>query len=554
LRDLLAQALKSQSSDQAPVITYGYPEGDGIYPCGESCPVTGLEKSQDDRRVELVFYEKGKWSPAVPPSAAKKVKKQTDPVSEKKWEKKKGDVSAVPPVKNKFTLKITSPEKTPHKQYVNLAQNDKDEGPELKIVVDIAGAADDQIVVFEATAGDKNSKRNDPKTGLKDPANNTVVEFASKKSKMQVKVKEGKAECTLSCGLAGGDTFSIEATCEGQSGKVDVVTWRKIWYQFTHEKGVNLPEPDNSKKAFEDVGIELLGCSPNEFNKNDTQIPERTFYKEFIIECNGSEKEVAVIGSHNKLAFRKFFKKETDKPTKCHLIICQHQWDDGSIINAKAIITTNPSHELLLAEPVFKPALSGNLIISGTWKCLALPGKPGFGEHGSFSDELILIEKNRSSNYAIKIKHPSNTFTPSIISPVMVNFRIRVVKGPFLGESGAPHMLCVYDPSDNTDFKNTISHEIAHAFNQVPDDGNTGTSGQAPGLPKHPRYYYDQGGHCNTILDTNKKQTSGTPVAGEYPTGICIMYQAKDSSCINRFCDVCKEYFKANDCSGFNKK
>jgi len=220
----LEQALKCLSLDPAPAPTYGYPDGKGIHPCGESCPATDLERSEDDRRVELVFYERGKWSPAVPPAAGKKVEKKTDPVSEKKWEKKEAKTAVPPPEEEKLTLKITSPEKTPHKQYVNLAQDEKDQGPELKIGADVAGAADGKTVVFEAT-------------------------------------------------------------CEGQKGKVEVATRRKIWYQFTHEKGLNLPDPDNSRKAYEDVGIELIGCSAREFEKTDTHIPDRTFYKEYIIEC-----------------------------------------------------------------------------------------------------------------------------------------------------------------------------------------------------------------------------------------------------------------------------
>ncbi|MBD3345255.1 MAG: hypothetical protein GF401_09360 [Chitinivibrionales bacterium] len=65
------------------------------------------------------------------------------------------------------------------------------------------------MVTWEATAGDNNSKRNDPKTGLKNPADNKLVEFKDKKAKTETKVKNGKSECVLACGLAGGDEFSI---------------------------------------------------------------------------------------------------------------------------------------------------------------------------------------------------------------------------------------------------------------------------------------------------------------------------------------------------------
>jgi outer membrane protein OmpA-like peptidoglycan-associated protein len=87
LRDLLDKALTSAALDPPPALTYGYPDGDGIYPCGESSPVTDLEKSEEDRRVELVFYKTGEWSPAIEPAPGRSVDRKKDPVSEKEWEK-----------------------------------------------------------------------------------------------------------------------------------------------------------------------------------------------------------------------------------------------------------------------------------------------------------------------------------------------------------------------------------------------------------------------------------------------------------------------------------
>jgi len=91
LRFLLIEGLKSKNIDALPELSYGYPDGGGMYPCGESSPVTGLERSAEDRRVELVFYKAGEWSPAIPPAAGRKADPNKDPVSGKPWEK-----SAVP--------------------------------------------------------------------------------------------------------------------------------------------------------------------------------------------------------------------------------------------------------------------------------------------------------------------------------------------------------------------------------------------------------------------------------------------------------------------------
>jgi hypothetical protein len=49
-------------------------------------------------------------------------------------------------------------------------------------------------------------------------------------------------------------------------------------------------------------------------------------------------------------------------------------------------------------------------------------------------------------------------------APVKVSFTLRGVDGPFLGESGNPHMLVVFDKSDVRDFNNTVTHEIGHAL------------------------------------------------------------------------------------------
>jgi hypothetical protein len=97
LRDLLETYCKKDLSlDPLPALPYGYPEGDGIYPCGESSPISGMEKSQEDRRVEVVFYEKGKYTPVIAPTAGKKKDKGTDPVSGKPWDKKEIPAAAPP--------------------------------------------------------------------------------------------------------------------------------------------------------------------------------------------------------------------------------------------------------------------------------------------------------------------------------------------------------------------------------------------------------------------------------------------------------------------------
>ena len=94
IRLLLEDYLKNDLQlDPIPAIPYGYPDGNGIYPCGESCPIENAGdsdyKSEENRRVELVFYKKDDPTPAIAPAASREIGLEKDPVSEKKWKKEK---------------------------------------------------------------------------------------------------------------------------------------------------------------------------------------------------------------------------------------------------------------------------------------------------------------------------------------------------------------------------------------------------------------------------------------------------------------------------------
>ena len=148
LRDLLEKALKSQSLDPIPALAYGYPDGNGIYPCGESCPVTDLEKSEEDRRVELVFYKKNEWAPAMPSEPGKTVPPGKDPVSKKKWKKKpiKPPPVPAPPVNNG---KIVSCKFSKDTVYC---------GDEVKITAETNGIADgDSVQICVEKLSDKSN-------------------------------------------------------------------------------------------------------------------------------------------------------------------------------------------------------------------------------------------------------------------------------------------------------------------------------------------------------------------------------------------------------------
>jgi peptidoglycan hydrolase-like protein with peptidoglycan-binding domain len=137
IRSLLEDHLKNNLKlDPIPTITYGYPDGNGIYPCGESCPIENAGdknyKSAENRRVELVFYNKGEAEPAIPPAAGREIGLTKDPVSEKEWGKSVVGAKVSGPI----DLKIISMEDhfAPGKE-------------KITIKYDISGAGGDDITL-----------------------------------------------------------------------------------------------------------------------------------------------------------------------------------------------------------------------------------------------------------------------------------------------------------------------------------------------------------------------------------------------------------------------
>jgi len=111
IRSILEDYLKNdQRLDPIPTITYGYPDGNGIYPCGEGCPIENAGdsnyKSAENRRVELVFYKKDDPTPAIVPAAGRKIGIEKDPVSEKKWKKTQITATLPPVVKKSLKAEI----------------------------------------------------------------------------------------------------------------------------------------------------------------------------------------------------------------------------------------------------------------------------------------------------------------------------------------------------------------------------------------------------------------------------------------------------------------
>ncbi|MBD3422445.1 MAG: OmpA family protein [Chitinivibrionales bacterium] len=560
LRDLLDKRLESEEIETTSKITLGYPDGRGVYPCGERSPVISQEQSEKDRRVEICFYKKGEWKPVVNPETGGPCAENVDPVSGKNRTKAPIEPKIIPPQKqNDIKLALEYPSASLHKQYVNLASNGKELGQELTITVRAEGASDGDIVIWKVSADAANSKRNKPLPCLKDPAANKKSELKNNTAEIQSSISGGKASIILDCGVAGGDTFTVDITCGTSSVQCKAANWRRFWYQLTHQKGMKLPSFSLTENAWNEVYAEIIKGNTKEFEKDDLETLKtkniRTLYKEYVINPGKSDNEVAVIGSHNRDYFYKLYTKDDAKSPKAHFIICQHQWDESSKKTKKMTVTCDKkvSAEVDLKKNVFFPYLKGEIIADGTWKALAPQGHTDHGKSGSLTDDWILLEKNRKSRQHIKFNVPDSAgLTPDKKAPIQITYRLKTVAGPYLGESNEHQILAVYNPKDPNDFNNTLTHEVGHSFNQVPKPGSVPS-----GLANHANQYTGCGGrgsHCNTVYDKNGKEKAGNlNKDGEYSTGVCVMFHAGDSSCINTFCSVCKPFVKANDFSSFDK-
>jgi hypothetical protein len=98
-----------------------------------------------------------------------------------------------------------------------------------------------------------------------------------------------------------------------------------------------------------------------------------------MVSPGGADKEVAVIGSHNKAHYQALLKIVEGEKPKGHMVICQHQFDEGDLSQpVSQTLTTVLSPALTSSVSLFNPPLSGRLVVGGTWTSLAPAG------HGAF--------------------------------------------------------------------------------------------------------------------------------------------------------------------------
>jgi hypothetical protein len=384
-----------------------------------------------------------------------------------------------------------------------------------------------------------------------------------------------------------GDKFKVYAQAIDQkrnrpSGKkLSIGTyqvWRKFWYQLTKPADLKLPSFNKAKDGWYRAKAEMTQGNELTFNSTTGWVPERTFYREWMVKGGKSERWVAVIGEHNKQdIYNKYVDTDAaDRPVKAHLMICEYQFDpaiDEFKNKIPATVTTvvdkNEFQQGLDVGSngrVLDPALEDNLLESGTyqelhkgfwgklWDCICHPidfwkdrRPPRNGDLTTVANSVTVKKGRKGLNY-VHVKLPDGI--PGKGFKVEVVLEINYAQS-FAGESNGYQILIAYE-GKNRQFNETIIHEIGHAFCQVPDSID-----HSPSLPDHKEYCEDKhGGSGNHHCGTDRKEFDWLyqgSIEKYWSKGTCVMYHTVASCCKSKFCDVCEPYTRLQDMSSIKQ-
>lgn len=489
-------------------------------------------------------------APAKPAIPAQPVPKPATPTQPKEEPVEWKLVELVEVVEHKGKQTTQAP--AARKQYINLGKDidDKKARPEygeyvaLKARIEWTGGDKSRSlagkpVYFYVKPGGKNKKDLDAvhRAGIGARGDDKKQLSADAKGWTDV------IHCYLS--KHGGEEFEFFATdsagYKGGLGAGAYTVWRKLWFQMTHADDFAVPDPAASVAAYQRVFVELEKAESHKFKKADA--PAHTYYPEYMVKAKAGDKEVALIGAHNKDHFRGLFKAEADKPLKAHLVVCEYQWDpEGATDKVTINLKKNPSGPIAMSRSIVKPALDGDLVITGTWSTTSGPAASG-----DLTEDNIVIEKARTKTTHVKVRLPADAPVPTAAKPIRVELVLNGAAG-YLGESSSFQIIAVYDATDEPDYNDTVTHEIGHSVNQTPEHG-----GQPKGMANHPKQYIKHGGigpHCSEGAGTHPtaKDEDGN---AEFTSGKCVMFHSGSNKCIHRYCDICEPYLRLQDMSAW---
>jgi hypothetical protein len=297
-------------------------------------------------------------------------------------------------------------------------------------------------------------------------------------------------------------------------------------------EGLNPPGLDASAAKFLLVKSTMEACPDLAVTRATVNgMNPRAIYPRYMIEVNGGNADALVVSESNKAQFFTGFVKDADKPIEVPALVCDAQWDPGGNSGSKdfegapASFPVNITMDKLALDP---PLQGGTLFASGDWIAAEDNHAGGFDNvrNGLLTAADVSISATRGSLYAVTVALPAGVGPTTADTQVLIqNLVIQGAAGPFLGEydKSTQRILAVYNPAKPGLFAYAVSHELGHAFFQVPE---------APpaGVPAHPHQYLNRGSHCSH--DTDK----------------CLMYHtAPIVGSLERFCDVCHPYVLVQD-------
>jgi hypothetical protein len=385
---------------------------------------------------------------------------------------------------------------------------------------------------------------------------------------------DGKAAKELTLSRVGGDVFWPAAYIEQDPhlakyadvdgypqlklrkpvlGTDEIKVWRKFWYQMIAITGRTNPDIGTVEGQFERVKARMAKAADVTIANPATVSTYPAVYPRYMFELNGGNDSVLIMTDKNKDDFFSSITPAADMPVKIPLIICDFQWDSDGNADALAF-TWQPANNnpivLTASKRIAKPALQGgDLVKAGAQMKARAPASDGSGGwiNGptvALTDADVDIDPARTSFNQVKLNIPAtiqqfiNTNPNAEIQ--LSGLKLRAAIGEYLGEWARDNrtLLAVYNPAQPIDSRNSVAHELGHAFEIVPGFPGRAAPNTLPlDIPQHANRYESAGWHCNNGGDT------------------CIMYESgvAEGHSINRFCDVCHPYLLVRNMDAPNK-
>ena len=500
-------------------------------------------------------------------------------------------------------LKFIGVAQSEEKQYVNLPSGKPNQGIERLFEVEAENAQDGSEVFWKITAGKENSPRSEPKTGLKLKNGKTLIEIKSASAECASPIEGGRSSILLCCGLAGGDSFILEAgtSKDKMEVKVTVTNWRKLHYEIMAPdfmsfeekllpdgtKGVDFHGPmvSRMKERLGKVFVEYEIFKSHLFEEKDA--PKGSIYRSEQLGLP-ADKRGYVLTDHTFKSYPKKFDLGM-APRSIGLKLCHRNFYFEShktpLISREMVFKSDfYIYDVgAMDKKSFLPISAengGDAVHSLTWKAkidpakhpghpAVLDGKPRQGKLDSKSVDMITTRMIRIDLPKDSEFSPGNLVGPDVTDahcPVDVSIKFEgASEGLGLAGQGSQtgENLVVYNPDFPDSFVDVLLHELGHSMGQTVYSGYylppKGLSMPKRSTETDPKYAFNgsfghvyvgnehSGSHCAYGLSDLDKDSTDY----RRKPGICIMFGENSgsgsSSATAGFCPQCEDYIKSRD-------